>query len=93
MATKSSGTTRKSTSKKATAKQSSTVTPISQPNGVATPAEFERLGQLDPGIEEEIRRRAYEIYEARGRQDGMDQEDWAQAEEEVMARYLREKSA
>jgi hypothetical protein len=32
---------------------------------------------------EEIRRRAYELYEARGRGDGHDLEDWLQAEAEI----------
>ena len=35
-------------------------------------------------IEERIRRRAYEIYEQRGRIDGLDLEDWLQAEAKVM---------
>jgi Protein of unknown function (DUF2934) len=34
-------------------------------------------------MEERIRRRAYEIYEARGRQDGRAEEDWLLAEEEI----------
>ncbi len=34
-------------------------------------------------LEEEIRRRAYELYEQRGRQDGHHMEDWLRAEEEV----------
>lgn len=33
--------------------------------------------------EEEIRRRAYEIYEARGRQDGKEFDDWVTAEKEL----------
>lgn len=32
---------------------------------------------------ERIRRRAYEIYEERGRQDGQEVEDWLRAEQEV----------
>jgi len=40
-----------------------------------------------------IRVRAYEIFEERGRLDGFDQEDWARAEAEVLARFQREKSA
>ena len=43
--------------------------------------------QLDAGLEEEIRRRAYELYEARGRAAGFDQDDWNQAEAEVLSRY------
>jgi Protein of unknown function (DUF2934) len=34
--------------------------------------------------EEQIRQRAYELYEARGREDGHEQDDWHQAEEEIM---------
>lgn len=33
--------------------------------------------------EEQIRRRAYELYEARGREDGHDLDDWKQAETEI----------
>lgn len=36
--------------------------------------------ELHPNLEEEIRRRAYEIYQERGRQDGRDVEDWLRAE-------------
>ncbi|MCI0573559.1 MAG: DUF2934 domain-containing protein [Myxococcaceae bacterium] len=32
---------------------------------------------------EQIARRAYELFEARGRQDGNDMEDWLQAEREL----------
>ena len=38
--------------------------------------------QSEP-VEEQIRRRAYEFYEARGREDGHDLEDWQQAEAEI----------
>ncbi len=34
-------------------------------------------------LEEEIRRRAYELYEQRGREGGHEVEDWLRAEEEV----------
>lgn len=34
-------------------------------------------------LEEEIRRRAYELYEQRGREDGHDIDDWLRAESEV----------
>jgi hypothetical protein len=32
---------------------------------------------------EQIRRRAYELYEQRGRQDGFHEQDWLQAESEI----------
>src|SRR2546427_11299534 len=35
-------------------------------------------------LEIQIRERAYELYEARGREDGHDLEDWLRAEEEIM---------
>jgi len=34
---------------------------------------------------EEIRQRAYELYQARGREEGHDLEDWLQAEAEIVA--------
>ena len=36
--------------------------------------------------EEQIRFRAYELYEARGREDGHDVEDWLEAEAEITGR-------
>ncbi len=35
-------------------------------------------------LEDAIRRRAYEIYEQRGRADGFELDDWVQAEAEVL---------
>jgi len=34
-------------------------------------------------LQERIRRRAYELYEQRGKEDGHDLDDWLQAESEV----------
>ena len=34
-------------------------------------------------LEDEIRQRAYELFEARGREEGRDLEDWLRAEEEI----------
>jgi len=36
-----------------------------------------------PNIEEEIRKRAYEFFEARGGEDGHELDDWLRAEEEL----------
>ena len=52
------------------------------------PAETESdtVSQTDlnrPPLEEEIRRRAYEIWLQRGGQDGSDIVDWLMAEEEI----------
>jgi hypothetical protein len=38
-------------------------------------------------MEDEIRRRAYELYEQRGSIGGSESEDWLAAEREVMQRY------
>ncbi len=35
------------------------------------------------GLTEYVRRRAYELYQARGREDGHDVEDWLRAESEI----------
>jgi Protein of unknown function (DUF2934) len=40
-------------------------------------------------LENQIRQRAYELYETRGREDGHDLEDWLRAEEQVTAKTVR----
>jgi hypothetical protein len=40
-------------------------------------------------LEEQIRLRAHELYEARGREDGHDREDWLRAEEEITQKKAR----
>ena len=49
------------------------------PEEPATTAPENRLQNL----EEKIRQRAYELYEARGGQEGHDLDDWLQAEAEI----------
>jgi hypothetical protein len=39
--------------------------------------------ETNSAIQDLIRHRAYELYEARGRQPGRDLEDWLQAEREI----------
>lgn len=58
-----------------------------------TPVTFAHSKLVHPEIEEEIRRKAYELYEERGRQDGFEQEDWARAEAAVRNKYQPGKSA
>jgi hypothetical protein len=43
----------------------------------------------DPKLEEEIRRRAYVLYEQRGREDGHDIDDWLRAETELSAQAMK----
>ena len=40
-------------------------------------------------LEDQIRQRAYELYQARGREDGHDLQDWFRAEEEITKRKVR----
>jgi len=50
------------------------------------PTPLRRINQLTEStieLQEQIRRRAYELYEQRGRDDGRELEDWLQAESEV----------
>ena len=44
-------------------------------------------------LEDEIRRRAYELYLQRGTAPGSEAEDWLTAEREVKQRYLQRQSA
>ena len=91
MALKPSNRPRKTpSSKQGAAQTKSTVTPI-----VSTGAESNSRSShsRDQRIEEEIRIRAYELFEQRGRQEGFHHQDWARAEAEVIAKYRRDKSA
>ena len=96
MATKSSKP-RKTTSATKGA-QKSNVTPIAEGSNVAENSNgaFQSTDHRPSGdqrIEEEIRIRAYELFEQRGRLEGFHDEDWARAEAEVLAKYRRDKSA
>jgi hypothetical protein len=42
-----------------------------------------QTSESDIEPQEQIRRRAYELYEQRGREDGRDLDDWLQAQSEV----------
>jgi len=58
------------------------------------PAETGRKPQTTAGaetqsLEEQIRRRAYELYEEHGRQDGHELDHWLQAEEEITQNKTR----
>jgi Protein of unknown function (DUF2934) len=67
---------------------------VNPPSRVATePKRFE-LRKTEPrknvfpiNLEDEIRRRAYELYQQRGASSGSEAEDWLAAEREVMQRY------
>lgn len=88
MPRKNEGAPRKSSSRKTAVKQSNPVTPIRENTG---PVVEDGGAQLYPGIEDEIRRRAYELYQERGGQHGFDQEDWSRAEAEILSKFQRER--
>ena len=44
-------------------------------------------------LEYQIRLRTYELYEARGREDGHEQEDWFRAKEETTIKKFRTATA
>jgi hypothetical protein len=48
---------------------------------------------LPINLEDEIRRRAYELYKQRGAATGSEAEDWLAAEREVRQRYRQQQSA
>ena len=49
-------------------------------------------GETDK-MQERIRVRAYELYEARGRADGYHEDDWYQAEEELRKQHQVQRAA
>ena len=55
------------------------------PTGISELQEFE--------LEYQIRLRAYELYEARGREDGYELEDWFHAKEEITIKKFRTATA
>jgi Protein of unknown function (DUF2934) len=77
---------------KETVTSKSETTPIVQPpRGVEPqPGEFQRAQHR---MEEEIRFRAYQLFEERGRQEGQHHDDWVRAEAEIRAKHQRAKSA
>jgi len=57
-------------------------------NPTKKPSAFGRTA-AEANSEEQIRIRAYELYEARGCGDGHDTEDWLEAEAEITGRSER----
>ena len=67
---------------------------ISMPESISAPAIRKNGGSVTPiDLEGQIRERAYELYEERGRMDGQDAEDWFRAEREVLSRINHQQSA
>jgi Protein of unknown function (DUF2934) len=53
--------------------------------------EISELQELE--LEYQIRLRAYQLYEARGREDGHELEDWFRAKEEITIKKFRTAAA
>lgn len=54
-------------------------------DGMRADARGRNGGRDDGDLQEAIARRAYEIYEAKGRPEGRETEHWAEAERQVLA--------
>jgi hypothetical protein len=72
-----------------------TTKPKAEKNVLQMPEISSNEGSAAPAfaLEGEIRNRAYEIYADRGYTNGRAEEDWLQAEREVMARHKNAQSA
>jgi hypothetical protein len=53
-------------------------------------ARAKELPSENLSLEEQIQRRAYELYVERGNQSGSELDDWLQAEDEILAAASRE---
>jgi len=92
MAEKTPGRSKKNSTAKKSARPpipiDSGISPVQPPV-----APTENRSSANTVMEEEIRLRAYELYEERGRQDGFQDEDWSRAESEILAKHRRGKTA
>ena len=77
--------TAKTTTRRRTTASTRDVTEA-KPPASASPNPTLPVNETPFHAEEEIRRRAYELYEQDGRQDGRDREHWLRAEAEVLGR-------
>jgi hypothetical protein len=64
------------------------VTPMPQPRKASSSANSQAVD-----LEVQIRQRAYELYQERGCTSGQENDDWLQAEREVLARQKHKQSA
>jgi hypothetical protein len=67
-----------------------TTKPLTAP-AVTAPDGMANWSAVD--VETEIRRRAYQLYEERGRTPGHENDDWLVAEREILARSNQQHSA
>jgi hypothetical protein len=60
---------------------------------ISDPTPIKPRSQKPAELEDEIRRRAYELYEQSGRVDGYELDDWLQAEAELLSVKSRKTAA
>jgi hypothetical protein len=58
----------------------------------ATPGDTQSL-ESAPDPKEQVRRRAFELYEQRGREEGHELDDWLQAESEIVKQQAKAAAA
>jgi DUF2934 family protein len=63
------------------------------PTDTTRKSQMKMVAQPNPDLAEQIRRRAYDLFEARGREEGRELEDWFRAEEEITGRKVRSVTA
>jgi len=80
MARKKTSSTLTSSPAQTLAPPASKVTSIESRSATQSP---QPIGDAGHGVDEHIRRRAYELYEQRGRHDGAADQDWLRAEAEL----------
>lgn len=62
-------------------------------NLLPAPVPVSRAAESTGNLQEQIRLRAYEFYEQRGKADGRDVDDWLQAEADVARTRIRQRAA
>jgi hypothetical protein len=63
------------------------------PTDTTRKSQMKMGAQPNPDLAEQIRRRAYELFEVRGREEGRELEDWVRAEEEITGQKVRSVTA
>ncbi len=83
---------RKTNGNSGTGRGKKAANPTPQPAAMQVVSETKK-NVVPINLEDEIRRRAFEIYQERGSVPGNEHEDWLRAEREVRSRYQKEQTA
>ena len=83
---------RKTNGNSGTGRGKKVTNPTTQPAAMQVVSETKK-NVVPINLEDEIRRRAFEIYQERGSVPGNEHEDWLRAEREVRSRYQKEQTA